>query len=287
MVGGDDLTFHSTFEAIDATNPRAIVSQTVRFLARDAPPLERVATVGRFLATGSQLVSRMRVADCEAADKLAQRLGLSHGVRQGLAHIWTRWDGRGFPAIQHDQIALPARLSLAAAGASVEEARMPVAERAFELFAALFGADDGAAVQHLLAMVGTAEPSPLLHRLGGILHTFAMPTAAFGGLLAQVDIARAEILGFMLGFDAVLAPVTASPAVAHGTSLDDGTLPGFGYAMLHNLSGLPSVVVRAGTSPEGLPIGVQIIARPWREDVALAIGQHLQTALGGWRMPSL
>ena len=37
----------------------------------------------------------------------------------------------------------------------------------------------------------------------------------------------------------------------------------------------------------GLPIGVQIVARPWREDVALAVAKHLETVLGGWERPSL
>jgi amidase len=46
-------------------------------------------------------------------------------------------------------------------------------------------------------------------------------------------------------------------------------------------------VVRAGTSPEGLPIGVQLIARPWHDHVALAAARHLQRALGGWRPPPL
>ena len=45
------------------------------------------------------------------------------------------------------------------------------------------------------------------------------------------------------------------------------------------------VVVRAGSSAEGLPIGVQVVARPWREDVALAVARHIEEALGGWRAP--
>ena len=39
--------------------------------------------------------------------------------------------------------------------------------------------------------------------------------------------------------------------------------------MAFNFTGWPVVVVRAGTSPEGLPIGIQIVARPWHEHVAL------------------
>jgi amidase len=38
-------------------------------------------------------------------------------------------------------------------------------------------------------------------------------------------------------------------------------------------------VVRCGTSPEGLPIGVQFAARPWQDHVALAAGRHLESRL--------
>jgi len=53
------------------------------------------------------------------------------------------------------------------------------------------------------------------------------------------------------------------------------------------LTGWPAAVVRAGTSPEGLPIGVQIAAKPWREDVALAVAGVIEDELGGWKPPSL
>ena len=49
----------------------------------------------------------------------------------------------------------------------------------------------------------------------------------------------------------------------------------------------PAVVVRAGTSPEGLPCGVQVVAGPWREDVALAAAGAIEEALGGWQAPIL
>jgi amidase len=59
------------------------------------------------------------------------------------------------------------------------------------------------------------------------------------------------------------------------------------FCMAHNLTGWPAVVVRAGTSPEGLPIGVQIAAKPWREDVALAVAGVIEEELGGWQPPTL
>jgi amidase len=37
-----------------------------------------------------------------------------------------------------------------------------------------------------------------------------------------------------------------------------------------------------GETATGLPIGVQIVARPWREDVALKVAQLLEETFGGW-----
>jgi len=61
----------------------------------------------------------------------------------------------------------------------------------------------------------------------------------------------------------------------------------FNYTYIYNLLGWPVAVVRCGTSPEGLPIGVQVVTRPWREDVALAAAHYLEKSFGGWQRPSL
>jgi len=57
--------------------------------------------------------------------------------------------------------------------------------------------------------------------------------------------------------------------------------------MTYNLTGVPGVVVRGGTSPEGLPIGIQVVVAPSREDVALAVAERLETTLGGWKPPQI
>ena len=82
-------------------------------------------------------------------------------------------------------------------------------------------------------------------------------------------------------YDVILCPVNAYPALRHGGTPD--ALPAFSYTSTYNLTGWPGAVVRGGTSPEGLPIGVQVVAPPWREDVALSVAQHLEIALGGWQ----
>ena len=53
------------------------------------------------------------------------------------------------------------------------------------------------------------------------------------------------------------------------------------------MAGWPGAVVRCGSSAEGLPIGVQVLAAPWREDVVLAVAAALEAAFGGWRPPAL
>src|SRR5947207_2592216 len=47
-VGGDDLSFHSTYEPVDVTRPGEMVAQTVRFLGQEQPPIKRGATIVRF-----------------------------------------------------------------------------------------------------------------------------------------------------------------------------------------------------------------------------------------------
>jgi amidase len=91
----------------------------------------------------------------------------------------------------------------------------------------------------------------------------------------------------MKGYDALLSPVLPYVAPLHGSSFDPVLQRGAGYAQMHNLTGWPAATVRIGTSPEGLPIGVQVAARPWREDVALALVRHLEEKFGGWTAPMI
>ena len=96
---------------------------------------------------------------------------------------------------------------------------------------------------------------------------------------------RSDMLAYIEQYDAIVCPVCAYPALPHGGSDEHGSA--FAYTMAFNLTGWPVVVVRAGTSPEGLPIGIQIVARPWHEQVALALAAHVEAVLGEWPRPSI
>ncbi len=100
-------------------------------------------------------------------------------------------------------------------------------------------------------------------------------------LMLDWDRFRTTMLGFVERYDLLLCPVADAPAVPQGVE-GNGS-----YCLPSSLTGYPGAVVRAGTSPEGLPIGVQLVARPWREDVALAAAGRIEMTLGGWRPPPL
>jgi amidase len=175
--------------------------------------------------------------------------------------------------------------ALAAAGISVEEARPPAIEQTYEIYLGLFTADGGAGIESLLKDVGTTRVHPLMQRVLDLQHRGAKSVAELGELVGRWDAFRREMLSFMSNYDALLCPVCSFAGMEHGSTYD--RLSCFSYTMTSNLTGWPAAVVRSGTTQKGLPIGVQIVARPWREDVALAVAKVLQDALGGWQRPPL
>jgi amidase len=177
--------------------------------------------------------------------------------------------------------------ALADAGTFVEEARPAGIEQSYEIFRDLFAADGGAGVQRLLQMAGTTDIHPFVQQFGEILRPYAMTSAEFSGLLVRWDMFRSTLLSFLEKYDVIICPVCATPAWPHSSTITEEQFLAGSYSMTYNLTGWPAVTVRGGTSPEGLPIGVQVVARPWREDVALAVAQHLETVLGGWQRPDL
>jgi amidase len=176
-----------------------------------------------------------------------------------------------------------AAAALVEAGAHVEENRPAMLERSADLANKLSGADGRAWVRRLLQRAGTTEMHPMLRQRFD--EAKAVEVAEYTALLEEVDRFRSGMLSFMEQYDVILCPTCAYPTPPHGQLLADAKSTS--YTRAYNQTGWPGAVVRGGTSPEGLPIGVQVVARPWREDVALAVAQHLETALGGWQRPTL
>jgi amidase len=185
------------------------------------------------------------------------------------------------PATVATMRAAAAALSLAVA--SLREDRPPEVQNTTDLWMQLAVADGSAWIRRLLEQAGTTEmrTHPILKKR--FLEREAVSAAEFGRLLTRLDRVRSAMLSFMEAYDALICPVNAYPAMPHAAVFEQGI--GWSYTRIFNLTGWPVVVVRCGTSPEGLPIGVQVVARPWREDVALALAGTLEAALGGWQPP--
>ena len=104
-------------------------------------------------------------------------------------------------------------------------------------------------------------------------------------LYARWDGFRTSVLKFMSRFDLVLSPVAPNIApLLRDKPVGDHQLS---YTVPYSLSGNPCVVVRAGTSRENLPIGVQVVAANWHDGTALRAARAIERRLGGWRPASV
>lgn len=171
---------------------------------------------------------------------------------------------------------------LSDSGLTLIEDRPANVEQASDLFYKLISADGGAAILNLFHMVGTAldEMHPSVQ---WTLANEAITTAELSALLCAWNIYQSQMLNFLKSYDAIICPASSTPAPKH----EDPQGPDFSYTHLYNLTGWPAAVVRAGTSSDNLPIGVQVVARPWHENTALAIAHKIEKGLGGWQMPPI
>ena len=87
------------------------------------------------------------------------------------------------------------------------------------------------------------------------------------------------------GVDAILTPATPSPAFGIGEMgaadpvemyLNDI------FTVTVNMAGLPGLALPAGTSDQGLPLGLQLIGRPFDEEALFALGDVIEQAAGSF-----
>ncbi|MFJ6805044.1 amidase [Streptomyces anulatus] len=111
------------------------------------------------------------------------------------------------------------------------------------------------------------------------------------------ELHRHDWRGFFAAFDAVVCPITPTPAFPHDQEADpmvrridvDGVdvpyLDQLVWAGLATMPGLPSTAVPAGRSPEGLPVGVQIIGPLFEDRTSLRLAELLEQRIGGFQAP--
>ncbi len=112
--------------------------------------------------------------------------------------------------------------------------------------------------------------------------------------LTERDRFTAQLDAALEPWDVWLTPVAATVAFTHcpaWSAVDVDGIPyphavaNGAYAMPFNLSGHPAVVIPVGQTQAGLPIGLQIVGKRWREMELLAIAQQLDNIVGGFSRP--
>jgi amidase len=132
------------------------------------------------------------------------------------------------------------------------------------------------------------------HQLSPIFSEFlsfneAVPPLTATQLLdawAELDLIRSKTLEVMSEHPVLLCPVASIPAFRHDERewVIEGRAVEYLDAVRHtqwfNALAAPAAVVPVGRSPEGLPIGVQIVARPFQDETALGIAAFVDAAFG-------
>jgi aspartyl-tRNA(Asn)/glutamyl-tRNA(Gln) amidotransferase subunit A len=88
---------------------------------------------------------------------------------------------------------------------------------------------------------------------------------------------------FAAGIDAMLTPATPSAAFAIGEKSSGDPVEMYLndiFTVTVNMAGLPGIAVPAGLDAQGLPLGLQLIGRPFDEETLFALGQVIEEAAG-------
>ncbi len=176
-------------------------------------------------------------------------------------------------------------------GFIVEEWRPRNLERVWQLWWNLFGR--GVQMAFAPTVEGREEElSPMYRDFRAMVAAQpAMNAQELLNTLLGRDALRGMLLEKMEEFPILLCPACAIPAFRHrerewtvqGKKVE--YLKAMSYSQWFNLLGNPAAVVPVAQSPEGLPIAVQIVGRPWREEEVLGVAACIEAASGGFRRP--
>ena len=186
--------------------------------------------------------------------------------------------------------------ALAGSGFRVEAFRPDGLDEARELWWELFGIAGGMILGPMVRG-REAELSPILREYCSWTPAgnAGLPSHSGESLLStwlRRDELRERILRQMRNYPVLICPVAAIPAFRHGErewTVEGKTvkyLDAWSYCEWFNLLGFPAAVVPSGMSHDGLPIGVQIVGRPWEEETVLDVAASIEhAAAGGYTVP--
>ncbi|MHB8484345.1 MAG: amidase [Candidatus Acidiferrales bacterium] len=183
--------------------------------------------------------------------------------------------------------------ALNATGMTVEKFLPDGLEEARRLWWNLFGRAGGLVLRPLLEGQESQLSRILTEFTGIVSKDPPLTVEELMSTLLERDDLRGRFLRQMERYPILLCPVCAIPAFRHGERewTVDGRrvdyLQAMSYSQWFNLLGNPAVVVPVGRSLEGLPIGVQVVGRPFEEEIVLAVARKIEQASGNLREPNI
>ena len=182
--------------------------------------------------------------------------------------------------------------ALADAGHEVVEERPPNQAEVREVFESIALAETIGLLWPLIEP-REEELSPQIRRLLARRETLDVDLATYAGQLAyRLDLERA-VAAWQQSHEIMVCPISATAAFPIGTEVLDidgheyEEIDLFSLSTYANAMSLPAAAVPVGRTSDGLPIGVQVIGRRYREMEVLAVAKELEEALGGWIRPEL
>jgi Asp-tRNA(Asn)/Glu-tRNA(Gln) amidotransferase A subunit family amidase len=253
-----------------------------------------IGVVGPMARTAADLRALFAVmAGPDAGDALSAPVPLRsvgaeelRGLRIGILES----SALGSPTPETQAVVYRAGQLLTEQGFHVEPMKLQGLDRALELWWFFFGPVIGDLIRD--STKGQEELlSPMLREYLAL--TSAEPAVTLESLMGactERDLVRAGLLRQLRDVAILLSPVSTAPAFKHGTGNYRAGDPHnyrdtMRYCQWLNLTGFPGLSLPLGKSPEGLPINVQLVGRPFEEELLLAVAETLEQARGPWQKP--
>jgi Asp-tRNA(Asn)/Glu-tRNA(Gln) amidotransferase A subunit family amidase len=199
---------------------------------------------------------------------------------------WYTDDGVSPVTVETRAAVQAAARALSEAGLIVEEVRPPGVDRGHEFWMKLFSWASVVQLRKLYAGNEDKGGDFVRWRLATADETPAPTLDEYIRSWMERDQLRDALINWMRDTPLLVAPVGATPAFEHGAhkvKVGEQTLSAFrafSYSQTFNAFDLPVVVIPVARTPEGLPLGVQIVGRPFEEESVLAAAAIVEEALG-------
>lgn len=214
------------------------------------------------------------------------------GPVDSLAGITAAWfEDEGTHPVRDDLVAAVRKAAEALEGLGVRTAhgRPPGVDRAAAAFVALRTAEGMPEVVEL----ATGREDQLGSNLrSSLLGAEPSTVADYRKAAAERDAIRTQVLGFMAEHNILLLPVASVPASDPRTGVFNVNGKDIPWTELGSccraisILGFPVAVVPCGLSSEGLPVGIQVVGRPYRDREVLAVAAALEREFGRFSPPS-